>query len=349
MAGLGSVVQRVSPLQDPAWDARLASLPGRTFFHGAAWARVLHHTYGFKPVYFAIAGQQGLQALLPVMEVNSWLTGRRGVSLPFTDECAPLDLAPESFEALWTEAARHAARQNWKYLELRGGKDRLKGARASTCFFGHRLNLQVSEAALFAKFDSAVRRAIRKAEQTNLTLEVSNQLAAVEAFHRLLCKTRKRQGVPPQPFRFFRNIHRHVLDANNGRVILARLNGEPVAGAVFFHSGKTASFKFGASDETFQHLRPNNRVMWEAIKLYRQDGYHGIDFGRTSLDNAGLRKFKLGWGAEEHAIEYHRYNARTERFMTAKDRSSGWHSLVFRTLPIGMSRLLGAMFYNHAA
>jgi lipid II:glycine glycyltransferase (peptidoglycan interpeptide bridge formation enzyme) len=122
-----------------------------------------------------------------------------------------------------------------------------------------------------------------------------------------------------------------------------------VAGAIFLHSGDTATFKFGASDEAFQQLRPNNLVMWEAIKVYRGEGRHLLDFGRTSLENAGLRKFKLSWGTIEQPIEYHRYHVRTESFMTAKDRSSGWHSRVFKSLPIGMSRLLGAMFYNHAA
>lgn len=349
MVDRSSVVQRVSPLQDPGWDAKIADLPGRTFFHGSAWARVLHDTYGFNPVYFTIGDKKGIQSVLPTMEVNSWLTGRRGVSLPFTDECEPLDMVRESFQGMWEEARRFATERNWKYLECRGGREKLPAAQPSTRFFGHTLDLQASEAAIFSRFDSAVRRAIRKAEQNKLSIEVSTELAAVETFHRLLCKTRKRQGVPPQPFRFFRNIQRHVLAANHGHVILARQHGKPIAGAMFFHCGKTAIFKFGASDEAYQHFRPNNLVMWHAIKLYHAEGRHLLDFGRTSLDNAGLRKFKLSWGTTEHAVEYHRYNTRTESYMTAKDRSSGWHNLVFRTLPIGMSRLFGEMFYNHAA
>ena len=38
--------------------------------------------------------------LLPLMEVDSWLTGRRGISLPFTDECEPLYPDAESFKNL---------------------------------------------------------------------------------------------------------------------------------------------------------------------------------------------------------------------------------------------------------
>ena len=35
------------------------------------------------------------------MEVDSWLTGRRGMALPFTDACAPLCRFRTEFEALF--------------------------------------------------------------------------------------------------------------------------------------------------------------------------------------------------------------------------------------------------------
>jgi hypothetical protein len=88
-------VQRVNPLDDPDWDVAVAKFPGASFFHTAAWARVLHDTYQFDPIYFVEKRTDGsISALIPLMEVNSWLTGRRGISLPFTDECAPLGSDP---------------------------------------------------------------------------------------------------------------------------------------------------------------------------------------------------------------------------------------------------------------
>src|SRR5436190_11674249 len=84
-------IQRVDPLVDPNWDNAVANLPGASFFHTAAWARVLRDTYQFQPTYFTDQRPDGtIDALVPVMEVDSWLTGRRGISLPFTDECCPL-------------------------------------------------------------------------------------------------------------------------------------------------------------------------------------------------------------------------------------------------------------------
>ena len=342
-------VYRVDPLEGTAWDTTLASSPAASFFHGSAWARVLSDTYGFRPFYFVLGDPARIRGLLPMMEVDSWLTGMRGVSLPFTDECEPLESGPEAFQTLFQAARACAQDRGWKYLEFRGGLTALTGSLASTSFLGHRLQLHNDEAALFERTESSTKRAVRKAERGGLTIEFSRSVEAVRAFYELLRKTRRRHGLPSQPFRFFQNIHRHVLSPNHGCVALVRHAGRPVAGAVFFHSGKVALYKFGASDEKYQHLRANNLVMWEAIKWHARQGFTALDFGRTSLLNAGLRRFKLGWGTEERRIDYIRYDCRAGSFVTARDEASGWHNRLFKILPDSLSGLIGAALYKHVA
>jgi len=340
----------VNPLTISDWDRRLLQdFPSATIFHTAAWARVLANTYGYTPLYFRAGDPDKPTALLPLMEVDSWLTGRRGVSLPFTDECEPFCANAELFQALSDTVLTLGRERGWKYWESRGGQPTIPGARASTIFWGHRIDLQRDQAAIFDNLDDATRRAVRKAGKSDLTIEFSRELPAVRAFHELLIRTRRRHGVPVQPFAFFQNIQRHVLAPNHGQVILARHQGVPVAGAVFLHYGRTALYKFGASDERQQQLRANNRVMWEAIGHYAGGGYASLDFGRTSLGNEGLRRFKLGWGASERQIEYFRHDFRTGGAVSVPDGSSGWHHRVFRLLPAFLSRLIGALLYKHIA
>lgn len=83
-------IQPANPFEHPDWDEMVIGLPNFSFFHSAAWAKVLVETYGYAPNYFVAKGTNDLRALLPVMEVDSWLTGRRGIALPFTDDCEPL-------------------------------------------------------------------------------------------------------------------------------------------------------------------------------------------------------------------------------------------------------------------
>ncbi|MEI2725731.1 MAG: GNAT family N-acetyltransferase [Verrucomicrobiota bacterium] len=164
---------------------------------------------------------------------------------------------------------------------------------------------------LFAGLDAGVRRAIRKAQAAKVEIEIVTDLAAVQTYYALHCQTRRRHGVPPQPFRFFASIHRHLVAAGLGRVIQARWQGRIVASAVFFQFGRHAVYKFGASDRAFQHLRPTNLLMWEAIKWHAAHGFTALHFGRTSLANEGLRRFKLGFGAREERLACFRYDFRS--------------------------------------
>lgn len=342
-------VQCINPLDHPAWDDLLATHPGSTFFHSAAWAKVLQRTYGFSPCYFSVLQGDRLLALLPVMEVNSPLTGRRGVALPFTDACEPLDQDSLLKEAVIPEAMRTGRERGWKYLECRGGRNLFDEAPAFQSFFNHELKLFRDERFLFARFESATRRAIRKVEKIGATIQISGSLESVNDYYSLHCKTRKKHGLPPQSFGFFRNIHEHILSSKKGVVVLARRAHDLIAGAIFFHFGDQAIYKFGASDESFQELRGNNLVMWGAIRWYAGKGLKTLNFGRTSVTNEGLRRFKNGWGAEERKSEYVRYDIPGNRYLVGKDGASGWHNHVFRLLPIFASRMLGAALYRHTA
>ena len=336
------LVQWVNPAQDPDWDARMAVHPGHTFFHSAAWARVLQSTYGFKPVYFTRDEPDGGRTVWPLMEAESRLTGRRGVALPFTDDCAPLWSGPDGSRNLVQSVIEYGRGRAWKHVEFRGGGEWFAGVSPSLSFHGHVLDLSGDEGALFARLESSVRRAIRKAEKEGVVVEFARSREAVETFYALHCETRKKHGTPPQPFEFFRKIHEHILARNLGMVALARHQGKPIAANMYFCAGSEAIYKFGASDERFLPLRGSNLVMWEAIKWHARAGARTMNLGRTSLANEGLRRFKLGWGSAEHRIDYFKYDLRTNRYVQDRDGATGWRNRVFSRLPVPLLRWIGA-------
>jgi hypothetical protein len=246
------------------------------------------------------------------------------------------------------ESLHHGRAQRWKYLECRGGKP-FGEVTPSVSFLGHRLELGSNEGALFNRFESSVRRAIRKAEKCGVVTTLSQTLPAVREYYELHCLTRRLHGLPPQPFRFFLNIHQHVLSQNQGMIATARYQDRPIASAIFFHLGSEALYKFGASDPDFQEFRANNLLMWEAIKWCVAQGKKTLDFGRTSIGGEGLRRYKLGWGTEERPIHYYRYDFRKSDFVVAKDESVGWHNRLFRVMPVPFARAIGTLLYKHTA
>jgi Acetyltransferase (GNAT) domain len=337
-------LQSVNPLEHPDWDAPLTRRPDFSFFHGAAWIRVLTETYGFTPAW-----QVAKKSLLPLMEVDSWLTGRRGIGLPFTDACAPLCESEEEFRPLFQNAVELGRARGWKSIELRGGRKFIGEAPASLSFFGHYVDLTASESRLFENMDGSARQAVRKAEKDGVTVEIAQTPEAARDFYNLQCLTRKKHGLPPQPWSFFLNIWRHVLSQNQGMVALAGWRGKKIGGAVYFFLGGRAIYKYGASDFHRLHLRPNNLVMWEAMKWLARNGATTLHLGKTSLMNEGLRKFKLNLGAVEERIEYVKFDLRANCFVVDTDGIAGWHNRVFQALPVFMSRQAGSLLYKHWA
>lgn len=345
---VGPEVQVLDPALEPEWDASVAGHPHGGFFHRSSWAAVLKDTYRHAPVYVtARVGEH--RAMWPIMEVNSLLTGRRGVSLPFTDECEPLLHPATSPEAVLSAVCDLGRARGWRYFEFRGGQQYFPEVRPSVSFFGHKLLLDRDTEALFGRCESSVRRAVRKARQSGVRAEISQQEEAIRTYYELHCRTRKKHGLPPQPYAFFQNIHRHVISRDQGMVIVARHERRPVAAGIFFHHGSGAHYKFGAADESSQHFRANNLVMWTAIEHFALRGCQYLCFGRTSLANAGLRRYKLGWGAEERELKYYRYDYRANAFVAGMDRAAGWHNRIFRACPVFLLRWAGAMLYRHLA
>jgi len=341
-------LQLIDPTCDSRWDAWVGRYADAEIFHTSAWARVLKETYRFEPRYVQASDTQGREVLLPLFEVNSWLTGRRGISLPFSDECPALG-DPALLGRVFDGLRREGTRRRWRYVELRCGAEHLAGSTPSSTYFTHHLDLTVPKADLFARFDPAVRRAIRKAEKSDLTVEFSHAEGSMRDYFRLHEFTRRRHGLPPQPFAFFDAIRRHVLEAGLGFLVLVRRGGVPIAGAVFFYRGTQALFKFGASDLAYQALRPVNLALWSAIQKVHDHGCTRLHFGRNAVFHESLRRFKLSWGTVEAHLHYTQFDFAAGRFVTEPSLLQGWQNRIFRRLPLSLSRVAGRLLYSHVA
>ena len=339
----------INPLEDPDWDARIRAFSQAGFFHSAAWMRVLAGTYGFAATALSVGAPDDPDALIPLVEVDSWLTGRRGITLPFADECGVLYRDANPGHELAQRVIEHGRTRRWKYWECHGTGGLYANETVSTRYWGHRLDLRPGRTALFQNFDESVRRAVRKAEKNGVSVVFSAELDDLRAFHQLLCRTRRRHGAPIQSFAFFRQIHEHILRPGLGWLALARHGNRPVAGAVFFADRGNLLYKFGASDERLQHLRGNNLVMAQAIAKAADARMATLDFGRTSIANEGLRAFKLSWGSAERRIDYLKFDLRGRRFVQAADPADGLASRILARSPMLLSRLAGALLYRHIA
>ena len=205
-------VYKIAPLRDPRWDGFLSSEPRASIFHTTAWLEALRRTYGYDPVVYTTSppGSE-LRNGVVFCEVKSWLTGRRLVSLPFSDHCEPLVDDPQELRTILGALEKRTEQsQAWNYIEMRPVQyHEIKTSfHESTCnYVLHRLDLAPSSSQLFgALHKGSTQRKIRRAEREGLGYEDGRSESLLLIFYRLLILTRRRHGVPPQPLLWFRKL-----------------------------------------------------------------------------------------------------------------------------------------------
>lgn len=337
----------VNPVEYSQWDNLVLQAKEYSFFHSSGWAEVLRRSYDYRPLYFTSTEEGKLLALIPIMEVKSLLTGKRGVSLSFADYCEPIGTNAEAFTALFNHVIDFGRKRGWRHIELRGGESFLAAAPASDEYLCHTLELSGNEESLLSRFRHSTRINIKKAIREGVEIRISTAFQAIKDFYELHCMTRKRHGVPPQPFHFFRNIHEILIAKNSGLVLLASYRERPIAGAVCFHFGNKAIYKYGASDNSYQQLRANNLITWEAIKWYSGNGYAAFCFGRTNYENEGLRQYKNGWATTEKKIAYYEYNLKQGEFVGNLADKKTMGNAVLQKVPKSFLKTIGRILYRH--
>jgi CelD/BcsL family acetyltransferase involved in cellulose biosynthesis len=337
------------PLPYPRWSSFVAGHPSALPFHHPSWAQTLAECYGFRAYCLTVDGPDGrIAAGLPVIEVRHRRGRPRWVSLPFTDHCPPLATGDPG--AALTGAFDDARRASGiGRLEVRADL-RGPGVHPDGTFLTHELTLAGSEERILATLHpNQVRRNIRRAERAGVVIRVGDTESDVtDVFYRLHTRTRHRLGVPVQPLRYFRLLWRRVLRPGLGVVMIAELDGAPVAAGIFLAVGATCVYKYGASDERQWNARPNHLLFWEAIRWATAKGCRTFDFGRTDVEDRGLREFKSRWGTVERELTYH---------VLADAPSRGAHGgglpgplrSVIRHGPSIVPRALGELLYRYTA
>lgn len=349
--GIDADVRGLSVLEltDPRWEKFVARHPLATPFHHPDWARLIAECYGFGAFAVTTTDAAGeIRAGLPVIEVRHLRGEPKWVSLPFTDYCPPLVSAPQD-EADLVSAVRQASQAaGIRRVVVRAPFAGAACTGASA--FRHGIPLETDPASTFAAFPSKTRTHIRQAERKGLTVRRATRPEdLVDIFYRLHLRNRRRLGVPVQPHRFFRLLWDSIISTGLGLVLVAEASAQPVGAAVVLAWNGTMIGKFIAADDRAWSLRPNNLMVWHAVKAACERDCRWFDFGRTDAGNEGLRAYKRSWGAVEEPLVYGTLGVGPER-ATARDGMAGQLlGSVIRRGPLVFCRAAGEALYRYTA
>ena len=336
------------PVSNSAWLDFVTAADTASIFHHPSWAQVLSESYGYPVFAFVLEDKYGkIVAGLPVAQVRIPLRSPEWIALPFTDYCPVLAKDDDALVSLIEALDRRLFTRKTRHVHVRAGL--LSNGKVHTYSTGvrHVLELSQNSRSVYSRFSQMHRRNIRKAERSGVVVRRSTSLSAMRLFYQLHMRTRKRLGVPVQPYRFFQRMHKNILADGLGFVQLAYVGNSLAAGAVFLVWNQSIVYKYGASDPLYWKFRPNNLLFWEVIRWGCENDYRVLDFGRTSANNSGLRAFKSGWGGKEEPLFYSTIGSRPPR--TRPELVDKALAFVVRRSPEWVCRGIGELLYRYAA
>lgn len=343
------MIYQINPIQDRRWETFVGRHPHSSIFHRPEWLEALRRTYGYKPVVYTTSSpRQELTNGLAFCSISSRLTGKRLVSLPFSDHCDPLLDEDGAAPVLLDELYKERKHGKFSHVEFRPRNDFLglkSGAEPSESYCFHAIDLERDEKAIYAGFHKdCVQRKIKRADKEELKYVEGRSVPVLRMFYTLFVQTRQRQRVPPQPFRWFQNLAECLGPAMQVR--LAMHGDQAAAGIVTLQHQKTMVYKYGCSDTRLNSLGGMPWLFWKAIREARDHGLTELDLGRSSWDNEGLVTFKDRLGGKRMTLNYWKYPQPASRtsLLGALKRPAGW---VLEHTPQPVFVAAGRVLYRH--
>lgn len=338
----------LDPCKDIRWTRFLQRHPDASIFHTAGWLDALRRTYDYQPIVYTTSPPgRDLSNGQVFCRINSWLTGRRLVSVPFSDHAALLMGEADDVESLVSYLQKKVTQDSCKYVEIRPVNQELivPAFRESSVFYRHRIPLDHTSDELFRGFHkSCVQRKIRRAIRERLEYTEGSSDRLIRQFHQLLLPTQSRHRLPPQSISWFRNLSDCL--GERLKVRIASKDGQPIAGMITLAYKQSMVYKYGCSDARYHNLGGMAFLFWKTILDAKTRGLVELDMGRSDIENPGLVTFKERWGAQRTTLRYWRYPA------VLRSSSTRWKleaaKRVFSYAPTFALATMGRFLYRHA-
>lgn len=309
-------------------------------FVSLRWRSVLEKSYKF-PIVYDIS-------CVPIYMSQSFFGRKKWVAVPFGDYAVLPEVVPD--EGLLREIAGLAVKKGISSIEWRGGNINLPEWQKCESFVLHQLKLQEDINAVFKSFHiKTVRWGINKSKRLDVKTKLSYERKDFDIFVRLNRETRRQHGLPPQPTVFMDALYDTFIASKSGFVSISEWRNQPVAASVFLLHGKTMYYKYNASCDLAQKCQANNAALWEAIQWGCENGYEIMDFGRSEVEHASLRRFKRNWGTEETVLPYYYWGEDSHNIGRTDGRTMNMAKKLFSRMPLGLLQVIGDKIYKYAA
>ena len=324
--------------QDRArWDDFVQRCPDATFFHRAAWQRVIETAFGH-PTWFLYAESEGkIRAILPLAQVKSLLFGNTLCSLPFCVYGGIAATDAGAAAAVDREAQALAERLRVDHLEYRQLRPRHPDWIARDVYATFRKPLLPDPEHNLLAIPRKHRAMVRKGVASNLVSRID---ADTDRFFDCYAASVHRLGTPVFSRRYFHALQHEFGD--DCEVLSVEHDGKAVSSVLSFHFRGEIIPYYGGGGAAARRLGANDFMYWEVMRRACEDGCRLFDFGRSKY-GTGSFAYKKNWGFEPTPLSHSIWQAPGSETRNIDPTSDAYSAKIglWKRLPLALANRLG--------
>jgi FemAB-related protein (PEP-CTERM system-associated) len=288
-----------------AWDRFVLAHPQGTFFHRAAWQRVIRRAFGHATHYVMAERDGDVVGVLPLARVRTRLFGDSLISVPFCVNGGPLAADAAAFAALVAHAEGLMREARVPVLEFRflhpppeGWLDAEAWPAKSDLYVIFRRPISGDDEANMKAIPRKQRAMVRKGIALGLSSEIDRDPTRL---HSIYAESVRNLGTPVFSRRYFEILMEEFgTDAD----IVTILDGPtPIASVMNFYFRDEVLPYYGGGIRAARDRYGNDFMYWEVMRRAAARGFRLFDFGRSKA-GTGAYSFKKNWGFEPAPLAY---------------------------------------------
>lgn len=324
------------------WDDFVRASAIGTFYHLSGWRGIIENQLHHRTYYLACEADGVLQAVLPLVHVNSRLFGNALISTPFLVYGGPLASSEEAGRAIVARARELAHELRVGHIELRNLQpldatlhDPLWVTESSHVTFRKAIDPDPEQN--MKAIPRKQRAMIRKGVQAGLSWEIDDDSSRL---YPAMLECKQNLGTP-----FFdRRYLQAIKDTFDAEVeILTVVHGQDTVCSVMSFRYKDQILPYyGGGGILARNLRGNDYMYWCVMEKACREGVRIFDYGR-SMVGSGAWHFKKHWGFEPEPLAYQHHLVRAAELPNLNPGNPRYRLAieVWKRLPRSVAALLG--------
>ena len=287
------------------WDEFVSRYTDLIFYQ-SIWSRVLKEGLRGQPLYFYLREGGEIVAGLPGVLLNFKIFKILYASIPYGNFIGNKSYFLSFMEFLNKEIAKRRidqlrltespfsepyAPESFTRISAKCTLLDLRGYHKKKIWEGYKKN---------------IRRDVRKAQKSGVTIRVGDSRESIHILYKLyLASMERNRAMAKYPLRWFEAIYEIVAEKGLSAVLLAELNGTPIAGVVLVHSPFSTHYFHNGSRHEFLKFCPNELLVHSSIENALEKKISFFDFMGSDPKDLSLLRFKEKWGS--HSLDLRTY------------------------------------------